>query len=342
MEGAPIWRILDEYGELVEHEVESYFRSKRAETRYDAVIAHVYDTLEAYVVRDGTRLASCIAIMVYRGYTHQLDTRIVKVAAGFELYRHAILIHDDIIDRDELRRGGPALHTLLGSRSTSSGESSGLVAGNLLYALALDCIRRAGYEENLRCEALSLVNEAYRAVNESQLLDLQFEDAEPDEAAWYRMAKNRAGSLFRAATRIGAILGNAPASDEPILIKAAEELSYALDIRDDIMGTFGTEAEYGRKPVGDLLRFKKPLQLIYTLRNAPASAVKDLETMIRAEDFDGARAVIRMYGLERAKERARAHALNSLTLLEETELRRETIEFFRDFIQYVMGTLNRY
>lgn len=342
MVGAASWRILDEYSERIEHEVASYFRSKRAETRYDAFSAHVYETLEAYVMREGTRLASCSALVVYNGYMNQLDAGIVKVAAGLELYRHAILIHDDIIDRDELRRGGPAFHTLLGSPSTSSSEGSGLVAGNLLYALALDCIRRAGYAEQLRCEVLACVNEAYRAVNESQLLDLRFEQTEPDEDAWYQMAANRAGSLFRAATRIGAILAKAPASDIPLLRDAAMELGYALDIRDDIMGTFGTEAECGRKPVGDLRRFKKPLQVIYTLEQAPASVIADLEMMVRAGEFDGARAVIRTYGLASAKERTRAHAANALAFFEETTLSNEPKEFFRDLLGYLVKSLERY
>jgi hypothetical protein len=80
---------------------------------------------------------------------------------------------------------------------------------------------------------------------------------------------------------------------------------------------------------------------MYTLTAAPRSAIKDLETMIPAEDFDGARAVLREYGLERAKERARAHALNALTLLAETELRSESKEFFRDLLGYLVKSLER-
>ena len=329
-------------GKEIERELEEYFRAKRRDTGYHEFVADLYERLEAYVLRKGTRLASCITLLIYNAYKSDegLDNEILKVCAGLELYRHAILIHDDLVDRDDLRRGDTTFHKLFGARSRRFGESAGLFAGNILYSLALDCILKSAFERELLYDSMRVLNTEYCNVNESQMLDVLFEHKEPDEAEWYRMASKRAGSLFRAAMLIGAVLSNAPAREKELLTKIAEHMGYAFDIRDDIMGTFGTEDEYGRKPEGDLRLFKKPLHLIYTLSNARGA--DNLSALLKTDDFEGIRGLIRAYGLERAKDKSREHAQTALSLIEQTAMNAELKQVFRAFISYSMESLDRY
>ena len=342
MDELAVHKILNKYGEKIEKEIEKYFRDKRRDARDHEFIAQLYNSLEAYVVRKGTRLASCITLLVYNGYKDRVDNEILKVCAGIELYRHAILIHDDLVDLDELRRGETSFHRLFGALSKRFGESVAIFAGNSLYSLALDCILNSQFERKVLYDSIMVLNKEYSNVNESQILDVLFEYKKPDEVEWYQMASKRAASLFRAAMLIGAILSNALEDDKEILTQVAEHMGYALDIRDDIMGTFATEEDYGRKPIGDIKLFKKPLHLIYTLRNPGEDIVTDLRTMLKTNDVNGVRELIRTYGLGRAKEKSREHAKNAMTLIEQTALHGDVKHFFRAFLSYISESLDWY
>ncbi|MGB2843063.1 MAG: polyprenyl synthetase family protein [Halobacteriota archaeon] len=342
MEESEFNKILDKYGNEIENEIEECFKEKLRDAIYHEFIDRVYKSLEDYVLRKGKRLASCSTLLVYKGYTHRVDKELLKVCAGIELYRHSILIHDDLVDRDELRRGDKSFHRIFEDISTGFGESAGIFAGNILYSLSLDIIQNTKFERKLLSDSITFLNTDYRNVNESQILDVLFEYKKPDEAEWYQMASNRAASLFRATMLIGAILANAPDRDKEILMKAAENIGYAFDIQDDIIGTFAKEEEYGRSPTGDLLRYKKPLHVIYTLKNAPEDVVTDMRDMIKANNFDGVRDIIRVYGLEQAKKKSREHAKNAIALIEKTAMSIEIKNFFKEFISYVSESLDWY
>lgn len=337
-------KILDDYGNEIENELVNYLREKRRDALPHEFIAQVYDRLEDYVLRSGIRLASCITVLIFEGYrdNDRPDCGILKVCAGIELYRHAILIHDDLVDRDDLRRGDNTFHKLFGALSNRFGESVGIFTGNIVYTLALDCILGSSFNRDLLYDSIRTLNGAFQSVNESQMLDVLFEYTEPGEAEWYRMASKRAASLFRATMLIGAILANAPDKDKEIYTDAAEHMGYAFDIHDDIMGTFATEEEYGRTPNGDIKLFKKPLHLIYTLSNEQEDVVSELKAMIQQDDFHRVRALIREYGLEPAKDKARAHAQNAVALIEHTALNSKIKQFFRDLICSIAADLEQY
>jgi len=169
-----------------------------------------------------------------------------------------------------------------------------------------------------------------------------FEYHEPDETEWYQMASKRAASLFRAAMLIGAILSNAPESEKEILRNLAEHMGYALDIRDDIIGTFATREEYGREPRGDITLFKKPLQLIYTLRYAKQGIVDIMRAMLKSGDIEGIKEIIREYGLARAKDTAWEHAAHAITLIDQTAMQDEVKQFFRALLRYSSESLDSY
>ena len=93
---------------------------------------------------------ACSTLIVYRGYTDQIDDRIIKVCSAMELYRHSILIHDDIVDAEEQRRGGDTLHKTLGKGFDDRfGVGSALFAGNILYAKALESVLESGFDQKM-------------------------------------------------------------------------------------------------------------------------------------------------------------------------------------------------
>jgi geranylgeranyl diphosphate synthase type I len=336
--------LLDEYTEKIEEELKTYLQKKVEEgRRYHPFIGEVYSDLEEFILRKGKRLASSSTLIIYEGYTGALDSKIMKVGVGIELYRHSILIHDDLVDRDDYRRGGKTFHNIF-KKDRRYGDGIAIFTGNLLYALALESILNSGFGMQKLKRVVNLFARDYIAVNESQMLDLDFEYRSPDEEEWYIMASKRASSLFHATILSGAILGGAEGSDIKLLAEAAENIGYSFDIQDDIIGTFANEEQYGRPPGGDLVYWKKPLHMVYTMKLADESELKEIKEAIgNKENIENVREIIRRTGaLEKAKEKSRIHAKRAIELISQTKLNRTTKEFFSSFITYVAESLDWY
>jgi len=108
---------------MIEERLAAFLENETREAiEYSDSIGRLYNDLREYIFRGGKRLASCSTLFAYKGFTGEADSRILDVCAGIELYRHSILIHDDLVDEDELRRG-PALSTrnILNCTTTGSG-----------------------------------------------------------------------------------------------------------------------------------------------------------------------------------------------------------------------------
>lgn len=341
---------LSRHGALIEREVKGQLTEllESAEA-YHPLVKELYSKLGEFILRGGKRLASCSTILTYVGYGNRVDERIVKASAGIEFYRHSILVHDDLVDRDPERRRGETLHvTFAKKRDGRFGEGVAIFAGNILYALAVRSLLGAGFRRELTNEAVSLLAEAYREVNESQILDLLFEAEEPKVEEWYAMASRRAASLFKAAILIGAILGEAPTEDLRVLREAALNIGYSFDIQDDIIDLFASEEEYGRSPGRDLCLGKKPLHIIYALSMAGEEGAREIRARFGGgkpslKDLNRVREIVKRSGaLDAAKSKSRAHAEKAKRLLNETSLSREAKSMFTSLISYVEESLEWY
>ena len=195
--------------------------------------------------------------------------RALTVAAAIELAHNFSLIHDDIEDDSDERRGRPAVWKVWGL-------AQGLNAGDgmfVLARLALDRLCEAGLN-NKQCAAISAVfDEATLALCHGQFLDLGFEarlDVTTDE--YLQMIHGKTAALISAATRIGALL----ATDDPRLIDAftrfGENVGLAFQMVDDILGIWGDPAITGKSAATDILAKKKALPAIIGLNDPHAGA----------------------------------------------------------------------
>jgi len=342
--------VLDQYTAFIDRKLRDHLKSLRESAgKYHPFMLRTYENLEEYLLRKGKRLASCSTLMTYKGYAGEVDEKILKVCVGIELYRHCILIHDDLVDEDETRRGGKSFHRLFPDVGGAGfGEGTAVFMGDAIYALSLEAILNSGFGGEALNKVIQLLVKDYRDVNESQVLDLLFEHKEPDVEEWYTMASKRAASLFRATILTGAILGGAPEEDLQAVEEASTNIGYAFDIQDDIIDTFATEQQYGRPPGGDIARGKKPLHLIYALQLAGPEESKAIKSVlgkgeITSEDLETMRAVIRGTGaLEAAKEKSVGHAKRAKMLIGRTKMSGESKEFFNAFIDYIVQSLDWY
>jgi geranylgeranyl pyrophosphate synthase len=339
---------LDEYGKMIEKELLNLLSNETINAKnYHQFIKELYERIEEYVFRPGKRLASCSTLIIFNGLTGRIDTKILKICVGIELYRHSILLHDDLADDDKLRRGGPTLHNIYSKNYDDSfGRNISIFTGNILQTLALKSIITSGFKEDEINQVIDLINQNLKSVNESQILDCLFEHRKPDVVEWYVMASKRAATLFKASLLTGALLANASPKDLKLLEKAAENIGYCFDIQDDIIDTFASEEDYGRKPGEDLTKKKKPLHIVYTYLKASQKQLNEFEKSIfkkRLQDIERIREIISSSGaLEEAKNRSRFHAEMAKKLISKTSLNNGEKIFFLSFIDYIKNSLKWY
>jgi geranylgeranyl pyrophosphate synthase len=344
---------LDHYGGLIEQRLEPFLARCVADAKaYHPFVGDVYSDLSEYMLRKGKRLASCSTLLVYKGYTGKVDEKILNVCVGIALYRHAILVHDDLVDMDATRRGGETLHTMYMNKynpyNQRFGDGTAVFAGNIAYALANRAILESGFPAETVQNVLQLLSEGFRAVNESQILDLLFEFKDVDVAEWRAMAGNRASSLFRLTLVSGAMLAGATVTDQETLNKVAEHLGYSFDIQDDIIDSFAPSEEYGRPPCLDISKNKKPLHVIYALNSQDPSKSNALKCLLGKQflsvgEVELARNLLRESGgLDKAKQDSKQHAQQAKTYINQTNLTTDIKQFFNSFITYIEDSLNWY
>ena len=156
-------KTLNRYGFIIEERIKRYFTEVKKEAKaYHPFIAKVYSGLEEFVLRRGQRLASCSTLLAYEGYLGGVDDSILDVCVGIEIYRHSILIHDDLVDMDTFRRGGKTLHkAFMGKRGNRFGEGTAIFVGNIACALAFHAITNSGFAEEKSARSLLLLSKGW-------------------------------------------------------------------------------------------------------------------------------------------------------------------------------------
>jgi geranylgeranyl diphosphate synthase type I len=346
-------KTLDHYGLMIEDRLNTFLdKSVDQAADYHPFIKRIYADIEGFVLRKGKKLASCSTLLIFKGYTGKFDDRILDICVGIELYRHSILVHDDIVDMDNQRRGGKTLHKKFmddyNPYNNRFGDGTALFAGNIIYALAIQAIKNSSFPEKTVNQILFLLSEGYREVNESQILDLIFEYKDVDVKEWRVMAEKRAASLFKVTLIVGALLGGASEKDISLLRNAAENLGYSFDIQDDIIDSYSPKDEYGRSPCLDISKNKKPLHVIYTLNSTDKTKSESLKCLLGKEflnrgEVELVRKLLRESGgLEAAKKESRRHAEQAKRLINQTKLTEDIKDFFSSFISYIEESLNWY
>ncbi len=263
-------------------------------------------------LRGGKRLRPALLIAGYRAASARapLDPAL-DAGVALELLQAYFLIHDDWMDGDTVRRGGPAVHVMLGERFGSSalGERAGILAGDYAAALAAEAIAKVAAAPARLARVGAAFAEMQLDVVAGQQLDLMGKSARFEDVYTLKTT----AYTVRGPLRIGALLGGA----SPRLLDAIDRFSHpigiAFQLRDDVLGAFGDPARTG-KPLGtDLRTGKRTLLLDLALRRARGRDHRLLggvvgDTAATPERIAQALAVVERSGARRAVE-ARIEAL---------------------------------
>lgn len=215
---------------------------------------------------------------------------VLQAAAAMEMLHSSLLVHDDIMDNDRLRRGAPTLFAQyeelarrVGEARSDFGRSMGICAGDVGYFLAWDAFSRLDVEPARRAALLSLVARELACVGVAQMQDVAFgafpELPGPSEVLDLYTYKT-ARYTFSLPLAAGAILAGAGRSAVQKLITLGVYLGVVFQIRDDDMGLFGSRALTG-KPVGsDIREGKKTLLFLELLSRARGAERRRLSSLL--------------------------------------------------------------
>lgn len=240
-------------------------------------------------LRGGKRFRPALLYAAYRAIDESASAEPAFAAgAALELLQTYFLIHDDWMDQDEMRRGGPSVHVVLANQlgSRRLGESSAILAGDYIAALALGVLADAGAPPDRLGRALSQFARIQRDTILGQQLDLAVDASEIDVETMHDL---KTGSYtVRGPVLLGAILAGASPAQIEELTAFANPLGVAFQLRDDLLGTFGSPERTG-KPVGGDLRAGKPTSVLaFALRRATPAERHRIESVMGRQNASDA------------------------------------------------------
>jgi len=300
--------VLDEYGGLAQRALSSYLD-------HEARRAEVYRLAADYPRRRGRSLRASLCIAAARAFGASAEEAVYS-AVSLELMHNAFLVHDDIEDESDERRGAPALHRL-------HGVPAALNAGDALVVLGLRPLLENRGVLGARV-SFRVLEEAERMVRESvegQALELRWrrENTASLTESDYMLMTLKKTCWYTAIypIRVGALIGTRDGVDLDAFVRFGFFVGTAFQIQDDLLNLHGDHAQYGKELEGDLREGKRTLMLIRLLSDT--------------NDEERARA-LRLLALPRAEKPA-----EELRWLRETMLRKHCIEYARAVAHALAG-----
>lgn len=254
---------LENYPPLIEKEIKEFLDNKKKDA-IDEKVQEIIDIIEEYTLRGGKRLRPILMIIGYKLYGGKNEKEIIRASASIELIQSYLLIHDDIIDNSDLRRGKPTLHKIYEKKygDKKFGESMGIIAGDLASVYAEEILSETDFPIDRKYKALIKMAEIVEETGYGQVIDVsssmreKFGEEELLLLHTYKTAKyTLEGPLI-----LGAIL--AGGEDFSIISNYSIPVGIAFQLQDDILGLYGTEEKIGKPVTSDLEEGKKTLLMI--------------------------------------------------------------------------------
>ncbi len=266
-----ITEILKKYSEDIDHEINRALETVDPETLRQAT--------EHLIKAGGKKLRPSLSVLSALAVGGE-ESSAIKTGAAVELIHTFSLIHDDIMDQDEKRRGKPSVHILWG-------EPMAILAGDTLFSKAFSTVMRSeedGVSPDKILPALHAVVDSCVKICEGQALDMGFAGRlDVTEEEYLLMIYKKTAALIAAATRAGAILGGGTPEQVEALSEYGRLIGMAFQIQDDYLDVSSSEEELG-KPVGsDIVEGKMTLLVVNALANADEADRERLLAILKEE-----------------------------------------------------------
>lgn len=254
---------------------------------YDRKPASLYAPIKYVLSMGGKRIRPTLMLLAYNLFKDDPE-KILSSACALETYHNYTLLHDDLMDNADVRRGQPTVHKKWNANLAVLSGDSMLV---LAYQRMTEC-------DSHLAEVLRLFTETALEIGEGQQMDMEFETRnDVREEEYIEMIRLKTSVLLACAMKIGALLADAPADDADNLYRFGEKIGLAFQLQDDYLDVYGDPAVFGKAIGGDIVSNKKTYMLINAFNRADNAQRAELERWIRATDFDRQEKVKAVTGL---------------------------------------------
>lgn len=292
----------------------------------------LYEPIEYALAAGGKRIRPVMVLMGADAFGGK-SAEAMRAALGIETYHNFTLLHDDVMDKSDLRRGRQTVHK-------KYGENAAILSGDTMLTLATMMVSEV--EGSLLRRVLDTFNEMAIDVYEGQQLDMEFETAEDITLHDYlEMIEGKTGSLLGASVKIGSLIGGAGDEDARLMYEFGVMTGLAFQIQDDWLDTFGDASTFGKPIGGDILNAKKTFLYVAAMAEdgQNAEALKAAYAMPANELR--VKAVTRLYekmGIgEMCKKAVAKYSGKAMKALNSTTLGEEQKVAFRKLAEKLVG-----
>lgn len=237
----------------------------------------LYDPVSYVLSLGGKRIRPVLMLMAYNLYREDVKS-ILQPATGIEVYHNYTLLHDDLMDRADMRRGKATVHKVWN-------DNVAILSGDAMLVLAYQFMAQCA-SEKLK-DVMDLFSLTALEICEGQQLDMEFEqrkDVKEDE--YIEMIRLKTSVLLAASLKIGAVLGGASKEDADALYDFGVNLGLAFQLKDDLLDVYGDPLRFGKNIGGDILCNKKTYLVIKAFEHANTDQEALLNDWFTRETFD--------------------------------------------------------
>lgn len=237
----------------------------------------LYDPIEYVLSLGGKRIRPALCTLACDFYSGQPE-KAMPAALGLEIFHNFTLLHDDIMDRADTRRGQPTVHK-------KWNDNAAILSGDAMVISSFQHVSQV--DSPYLSNVMTLFGKTALEVCEGQELDMSFEKRESVGIKEYiEMIRLKTAVLLASSLKIGAIIGGAPAADADLLYNYGINIGLAFQLRDDYLDAFGDPKEFGKQVGGDIKCNKKTYLLLSALKKAKGETAKNLNKWLNCNNPD--------------------------------------------------------
>ena len=243
----------------------------------------LYEPIRYVLSLGGKRVRPALMMMAYEMWKENGED-VLPQAVALETYHNFTLLHDDVMDNAEVRRGKPTVHKKWNANTA-------ILSGDNMLVLAFKWMQELTPalkpHHGVKSQVLATFTQTAIEINEGQQYDVDFETRnDVTEAEYLEMIRLKTSVLLACAVKIGALLADAPKEDIENLYRFGEAMGLAFQLQDDYLDVYGDPKVFGKAIGGDITSNKKTYMLINALQKAQGTDKQELERWISASNFD--------------------------------------------------------
>lgn len=237
----------------------------------------LYAPIRYTLAQSGKRVRPVLFLMAYNLYKESVDEALYP-AVAVETYHNYTLIHDDVMDRADIRRGKPTV-------CAKWGDVPAILSGDTMLVLAYEFLAHVPADK--LPGMLALFTETAKQIGDGQQYDIEFETRDNvAEEEYLEMIRLKTSVLLASALKLGGMLAGANEEDLDNLYEYGEKMGLAFQLQDDMLDVYADESLFGKKIGGDICCNKKTFLLITALNLANPEQFAEMKRWMEKKEFD--------------------------------------------------------